>query len=80
MMSAKQYLCLRCKKGIKLTSRLTKHLNVCIKEVPQIAHLHKLHDDPVNISDENLEDGNQLLDETNYIIRDATDLPTERTP
>ena len=41
--------------------------------------MHKLHDDPVETSDENLEDGCQLLDETNYIVRDVADLPTERT-
>ena len=57
---------------------MTRHLNACTKEVPQTAHLHKLHDDPVNTSDGHLEDGSQLLDETNYTIRDATDSPTKR--
>ena len=44
------------------------------------SRLYKLHDDPVDISDGDLEDEIQLLDETNYIVRDAIDLPTERTP
>ena len=59
---------------------MTRHLNACTKEVPQTAHLDKLHDDLVDTLDGDLEDGSQLLDETNYIVRDATDLPTERTP
>ena len=80
MLSAKQYLCPKCRKGIKSISRLTRHFNSCTKEVPQTAHLHKLYEDPVDTSDGNLEDGSQLLDETNYTVRDATDLPTERTP
>ena len=80
MLFAKQYLCPRCGKGTKSTSGLIRHFNACIKEVPRTAHLHKLYDDPVDTSDGNLEDGSQLLDETNYIVRDATDLPTERTP
>ena len=80
MSSAKQYSCPRCGKGTKSTSGLTRHLNACTKEVPQTAHLHKLHDDPVDTSDGDLEDGSQLLDETNYTVRDATDSPTERTP
>ena len=42
--------------------------------------MYKLHDDPVDISDGDLEDGSQLLDETNYNVRDATDSPTKRTP
>ena len=79
MLSAKQYLCPRCGKRTKSTSGLTRHLNACTKEVPQTAHLHKLHNDPVDTSDRDLEDGSQLLDETNYTVRDATDLPTERT-
>ena len=80
MSSAKQYLCPRCGKETKSTNRLTKHLNTCTKKVPQTAHLHKLHDDPVDTLDGDLEDESQLLDKTNYIVRDATDLPTERTP
>ena len=80
MSSAKPYSCLRCGKGIKSTSKLTKHLNTCTKEVPQTAHLHKLHDDPVDTSDGDLEDGSQLMDKINYTRRDATDLPTRRTP
>ena len=62
MLSTKQYLCPGCGKGTKCISRLTKHLNACSKEVPQTAHLHKLHDDQVDTSDKNLEDGSQLLD------------------
>ena len=80
MLFAKQYLCPRYGKGIKSTSGLTRHLNACTKEVPRTAHLHKLHDDPVDTSDGNLEDRSQLLNEINYIMRDATDLPTERIP
>ena len=80
MSSAKQYSCPRCEKGTKSTSRLTRHLNACTKEIPWTAHLHKLHDDPVDTSDGNLEDRSQLLNKINYIVRDATDLPTERTP
>ena len=80
MLSVKQYLCSRYGKRTKSTSGLTRHLNACTKEVPQTAHLHKLYDDPVDTSDGDLEDGSQLLDETNYTVRDATDSPTERTP
>ena len=80
MLSAKQYLCPRCRKGTKSTSRLTKHFNPYTKEIPRTAHLHKLHDDPVDTSDRNLENGSQLLDKTNYTIRDVIDLPTERIP
>ena len=58
---------------------MTRYLNVCIKEVLQTAHFHKLHDDSLDISDGDLEDGSQLLDKTNYTVRDATNLPTERT-
>ena len=56
---------------------MTKHLNACTKKVPRTAQLHKLHDDPVNTL---VEDGSQLLDETNYTVRDAIDLPTKRIP
>ena len=80
MLSAKQYSCPRFGKRTKFTSRLTRHFNACAKEISQTAHLYKLHDDPVDISDGDLEDGSQLLDETNYIVRDATDLPTKKTP
>ena len=80
MLSVKQYSCPRCEKGTKSTSGLIRHLNACTKKVPQTAHLHKLYNDPVDISDGDLEDGSQLLDETNYTIRDTTDSPTERTP
>ena len=80
MSSTKQYSCPRCGKGTKSISRLTKFLNACRKKVPRIAHLHKLHDDPVDTSDRSLEDGSQLLDETNYTVRDTTDLPTKKTP
>ena len=80
MLSAKQYSCPRCGKETKSTSRLTRYLNACTKEIPRTAHLYKLHDDPVDTSDGNLEDRSQLLNEINYIMRDATDLPTERIP
>ena len=80
MLSTKQYLCPRCGKGTKSTSGLTRHPNAYTKEVPQTIHLHKLHDDLVDTSDGDLEDGSQLLDETNYTIKDAIDLPTEKTP
>lgn len=80
MSSAKEYLYPRCRKRTKSTSGLTRHLNGCTKEVFQTAHLHKLHDDPVDTSDGDLEDGSQLLDETNYTVKDATDLPTEKRP
>ena len=79
MLSAKHYSCPRCGKGIKSTSGLTRHLNACTKEVLQTAHLHKLYDDPVDTLDGDLEDRSQLLDETNYTVRDATDSPTEKT-
>ena len=59
---------------------MTRYLNAYTKEVPQTAYLYKLHDDPVDTLNGDLEDGSQLLDETNYIVRDATDLPTKRTP
>ena len=80
MSIAKQYSCPRYGKRTKSTSGLTRHLNVCTKEIPRTAHLQKLHDDPVDTSDGNLEEGSQLLGETNYTIRDVTDLPTEKTP
>ena len=80
MSSTKQYSCPRYEKVTKPTSGLKRHLHAYTKEVPRIAHLHKLHDDPVDISDRNLEDGSQLLDESNYIVRDATNLPIEKTP
>ena len=41
--------------------------------------MHKLHDDSIDTSDADLKDESQLLDETNYIVRDATDLPTKKT-
>ena len=59
---------------------MTKHLKAYIKKVSQTASLHKLYDDLVDRSDENLKDGSQLLDKTNYTVRDATDSPIERTP
>ena len=59
---------------------MIKHLNACTKEVPRTAHLHKLHNDPVDILDENSEDKSQLLDKTNYTVRDETDLPTKKIP
>ena len=80
MSSAKQYSCPKCGKEIKSTSGLKRHLNVYTKEIPQTAHLHKLHDDPVDTLDGDLEDGSQVLDKTNYTVRDATNLPTKRTP
>ena len=80
MSSAKQYSCPRCGKKIKSTSRLTRHFNACTKEVPQTAYLHKLHDNPIDTLDGDLEDGSQLLDEINYTVRDAIDLPTKKTP
>ena len=42
--------------------------------------MHKLYDDLIDTSDGNLEDGSQLLNETNYIVGDATNLPIEKTP
>ena len=42
--------------------------------------MHKLYDDPVDTLDGILEDGNQLLDKTNYTMSDVIDLPTEKTP
>ena len=80
MLSAKQYLCLRCGKRTKSTSGFTRHHNACTKEVPQTANLYKFYNDLVDTSDGDLEDGNQLLNETNYTVKDATDLPTKRTP
>ena len=80
MLSAKQYLYPRYGKGTKSTSGLTKHLNACTKEISQTTDLYKIHDDLVDKLDGDLKDRSQLLDETNYIIRDATDSPTERTP
>ena len=80
MLFAKQYPCPRCRKRTKSTSRLTMYLNACTQKVPQTAHLHKLYDDPVDVSYRNLEDGSQLLDETNYNIRYAINSPTKRTP
>ena len=80
MLSAKQYLCPRCEKRTKSTSRLRKHFNACTKEISQTTHLYKPHDDPVDILDGDLEDKSQLLDETNYIVRDVIDLPTKNTP
>ena len=82
MLSAKQYLYSRCRKGTKSTSRLIKHFNACTKEVPQTAHLqihYKLYNDQVHKSDEELENGSQLLEKTNYIVRDVTDLPNKST-
>ena len=79
MLSAKQYLCPRCVKEKKSINRLTKHLNTCIKEVSQTAHLHKLYDDPIDISDGDLENGSQLLEEISYTVRDETDSPTNKT-
>ena len=59
---------------------MTRHLNAYTKKVFQTAHLHKLHDDSIDTLDRDLEDGSQLLDEINYTVRDATDLPTKRAP
>ena len=59
---------------------MTRYLNACTKEIYRTAHFYKLYDDLVDTSDGNLEDGSQLLDKTNYTIRDVTDLPTEKTP
>ena len=42
--------------------------------------MHKLYNDKIDTSDRDLEDGSQLLDETNYTIRDATNSPIEKTP
>ena len=78
MLYAKQYSYPRCEKGTKSTSGLTRHLNVCTQEVFQIAYLHKLDNDLIDTSDKDLEDGSQLLGKTNYIVRDAIDLPTKR--
>ena len=72
-------MCPRCRKKTKSTSGLTRHLNACTKEVSQITHLHKLYDDLVDILKGDLEDRSQLLDETNYNIKDATNLPTKKT-
>ena len=80
MLFTKKYLYLKYRKRIKFTSGLIRHLNTYTKEVSQIAYLHKFHDDKIDILDENLEDGNQLLDKTNYIIRDTIDLPIKRIP
>ena len=48
MSSTKQYSCPRYGKRTKSTSRLIRHFNACIKEVPQTAHLHKLYNDKVD--------------------------------
>ena len=80
MLSVKQYLCPRYGKGTKSTSGLIRHFNACTKEVPQTTHLHKLYDDAIDPLDRDFEDRSQLLDETNYIIRNATESPTKRTP
>ena len=80
MSSAKQYLCPKCGKEIMSSSGLIRHFNTCTKEITQIAHLqihHKLHNDKVETSDGELEDRSQLLDETNYTIKNATNLPTK---
>ena len=82
MSSAKQYLCHKYRKRTKPTNGLTSHLNTCTKEVPQIAPLpihHKLHNDKEDTLDKGLEDGSELLNETNYIVRDVTNLSTKNT-
>ena len=40
--------------------------------------MHKLYDHKVDTSDENCKEGNQLLDKTNYTIRDIIDSPTKK--
>ena len=82
MSSVKQYLCPRCGKKTKFTSGLTRHLNVCTKEVSQTAPLpihHKLYEDKKDTLNGGLEAGSELFDETNYTVRDVTDLPTKST-
>ena len=62
---------------------MTRHLNACTKEVLQIAQLqiqHIFYDDKINTSDEKLEDRSQLLDETNYTVRNTTNLLTKNIP
>ena len=78
MSSAKQYPCFRYRKKTKSSNVLIRHLNAYIKKIPQTAHLYKFYNDEVDKSDMNLEDGSQLLDETNYTVKDITDLPTEK--
>ena len=87
MSSAKKYSCLKYGKRTKSTSGLTRYLNACIKKVPQTVPLpiyHKLHNDKKDILDgdleENLEDGSEMLDKTNYTIRDVTYSPTKNKP
>lgn len=87
MLFAKQYFCFRCEKGTKSTNSFTRHFNICIKEVAQIAPLpfyHKHYNNKKDILDggleEDLEDRSKLLDETNYSVRDVTNLLTKITP
>ena len=89
MLSAKQYPCLRLGKETKSTSGLTRNLNACTKKVfptAQFQIYHKFYNDKVDTLDGELEDGSQLedrsqlLDKINYIIKNATDLPTEIIP
>ena len=76
-------MCFRYGKETKSTSGLKKHLNAYTKKVPQITHLqiyHKLHNDKLDISDKELEDGSQLLGKNNCTVRDTTDSPTKIIP
>lgn len=64
-------------------SGLTRYFNACIKEVSQTALLsihHKLYNNKKDILDKGLEDRSQLLDEINFIVRDATVTSTKKTP
>lgn len=40
---------------------------------------HKFYKDKKDILDRGLEDKSELLEKTNYIVRDTTDLPIEST-
>ena len=70
----------KCGKKIKSINGLRRYFNICIKKILQTTHLYKLYNDKLDILNGDLKDGSQLLDKTNYTVRDVTNLLTKRIP
>lgn len=80
-MSVKQYLYSKCRKKTKSISGLTRHVNVCTKILSQTAFLpiyYKLYNNNKDILDKSLEDRSQLLDNSNYNIKDVIQILTKK--
>ena len=74
-------MCFKYGKKTKFISGLIRHLNICIKEITQTAYLqiyYKVYINKINILERDLEEESQLLNETNYIIRDEIDVPIKK--